>query len=185
MRTKVVVVALTAAFLLGCEKSAPPPLVEQPGVQIQGAAGPSPVAAPAPAAVPPDPAAVPAGLIAAGQKVGSGHDELLKEVPDMDGPEVSGARLPVVVFYYSSKSYEDKAYMALIERLAKKFEGRVRFLRSNIETARLVGKLPRGTISESHLYFIKGKERIDKSGAPGPNAERELTFFIEEWLAER
>ncbi|MBI4676180.1 MAG: thioredoxin family protein [Elusimicrobia bacterium] len=169
---------LTLSLLAGCEREKPQP--SAPAAQARRE--PAPIeSAIRPARKP----AGPQGGVEAGRKAGrSAPEEAMKEVVDLNAPEVVNSKLPVVLYYYADWSTHDKMLMGVVEEVARAYKGKARFFRINVDKAREAKALPPEVTAFPYMIFMRqGKERQSKLARPG-EARKEIEFFIEEWLSD-
>lgn len=163
---------LLPAVLASCEKTeAPKPVA-------------APTAAPVAVAVPPI-APKPREQTAASRKIKAkpaAPVEYLKEIVDPGSKEVVGCKLPVVLYYYAKWSAHDRTLMGVVEEIAVKYKGKVKFFRIDVMKAEEAKTLPAEVKAMPFMVFMRpGKERQTKLARPG-EARKELEFFISEWL---
>ena len=119
--------AYFAAFLASCKKEEAKPAV--------------PVSAPA--------------TVAAPVETKPGIESSLPQIACPDSPEVSGSKLPVLVYCYTAGSAQDLRFTKRMEAVREKFKGQVEVFRVDAVEAAAAGKLPRGIKKTPYIFFVK------------------------------
>ena len=145
--------AYFAAFLASCKKEEAKPAV--------------PVSAPA--------------TVAAPVEKKPGIESSLPQIAGPDSPEVSGSKLPVLVYCYTAGSAQDLRFTKRMEAVREKFKGKVEVFRVDAVEAAAAGKLPRGIKKTPYIFFGK------KDGRKGAVVSRQdgMEPSVELWLAGR
>ncbi|MFA6318157.1 MAG: thioredoxin family protein [Elusimicrobiota bacterium] len=108
----------------------------------------------------------------------------LKEIVDSAPAAALGAKGPVMIYYYANWSPHDRQLMGVVEEIAGRYRGRVKFFRVNVSAAMEAKTLPPDVVAFPYMVFLRpGKERQTKLARPG-EATKEIEFFIEEWLSD-
>lgn len=142
---------------------------------------PAPLAAPAVAVAPP---AAPKPAPVKAKPKPAEPVEYLKEIVDPASTDVAGSKLPTVIYYYATWSPHDRKLMGVVEEIAVKYKGQVKFFRIDVMKAKAANTLPAEVVAMPYLVFQRpGKERQTKLARPD-EARKELEFFISEWLED-
>ncbi len=174
--------ALCAALTLGaCKKSEPPkkPVPEKPAVTAPAPKPPVPEKTKAkPVKKKPKP-------VKAARKAPEEVDSYVKDILDINAPEVVASGKLSMVFFYSPFSQPVRHIMGVYDTLSVEYKGRVNFFRIDVFSAKRVYRVPKLLRSIPSLFFIKGQRYESKMGSLfNKNPKQQLAFFIEEWLDE-
>ncbi len=182
MNIKASVLISVLVFSLACKKAESPPKSEPA----------KPVAAKKPlkpAPKPPEPkkpvAKKPAPKkpkpLKASREVPDKKEGVLKDILDINAPEIVDSKLPVLVFFGAIWTATHRMSVGILEEAAVKYAGRVKFYNVDYPAAKAKNLLPEEVTVLPYLMFIKDGKRFGKVGFSGN--PKELDFAIKDWLA--